>query len=164
MKFSTVREYFQKLHNILSAIVLVPVLCFGYIYLEAGYGSGPMPVPERGDILSYVLISLQMALVIASLGMFSKRLHAVRKIETLRGRLDAYGRAIVIRFVFMTVIAFLGVAGLLFTANPIHVGLFVLLMIVLSFWWPSPHKLSRDLRLGREEREVVMRRGEVGGG
>jgi len=163
MKFSSVREYFQKLYNILYAIVLAPVLCFGYVYLEAGYGTSPMSAPAAEDVLSYVVILFQMALVIASLGTFSKKLKALRNIEGLRERLNAYGRATIIRFILVSVTAFLGVAGLLFAANPIHVGLFVLLMILLSFWWPSPHKLSRDLRLGREERELVMRRGDVGG-
>lgn len=163
MKFSTVREYLQKLHNLLYAIVLAPVLFFGYIYLEAGYGSRPMPTPKPGDVLSYAVIFLQVALLIASLATFSKRLRAIRNLEGLRARLDAYGKATMMRFVFMSAIAFLGVAGLLFTENPIHVGLFVLLMIVLSFWWPSPNKISRDLRLKRDEREVVMRRGELRG-
>lgn len=162
MKFSTVREYLQKLHNILYVIVLAPLLCFGYVYLEAGHGTGPMPAPEAGDILSYIVFVFQAALVIASLGTFSKNLRAARKIDALRERLNAYARATIIRFSFVFTIGFLGVAGLLFTGNPIHVGLFVLLMILLSFWWPSPDKLSRDLRLGREERELVMRRGEIG--
>lgn len=163
MKFSNVGEYFQKLHNILYAIVLAPVLCFGYIYLEAGYGSRPMAVPEPGDMLSYGVIFLQVALLAVSLGTFSKKLRAVRNLEGLRAQLNAYGRATIFRFVLVGVIACLGVAGLWLTENPIHVGLFVLLMIILSFWWPSPNKLSRDLRLQRDEWEIVMRRGEVQG-
>lgn len=163
MKFSSVREYIQKLHNILYAMVLAPLLCFGYVYLEAGYGTGPMPAPEPGDILSYLVFVFQAGLVIASLSLFSKNLRTARKMGRLRERLNAYARATIIRFAFVSAIGFLGVAGLLFTGNPIHVGLFVLLMILLSFWWPSPDKVSRDLRLGREERELVMRRGDIRG-
>lgn len=161
MKFSSLREYFQKLHNILYVIVLAPVLSFGYVYLEAGYGARPMPAPDPGDFLSYALLFLLTALVVAAAVTFSKKLNAIRSIAGMAGRLEAYGRATIIRFVLAAAAGFLGVAGLLITANPLHAGLFVFLMILLSVWWPSPRKLCRDLRLGKEERELVMRRGEI---
>lgn len=163
MKFSSLREYFQKLHNILYVIILAPVLSFGYVYLEAGYGAQDMPAPDPGDVLSYLLLLGLASLLAVATATFSRKLKVIRSIESITDRLKAYARATIIRFVLTAAAAFLGVGGLLFTANPVHAGLFVFLMILASFWWPSPGKLCRDLRLGGEEREWVMRKGDVKG-
>jgi hypothetical protein len=156
MKFADAKEYFRKLHNILSAIILAPVLTFGYIYLEAGYGTNPMPVPTQADARTYLLAFLLVALVTWSIATFLRRLKEIRQLEPLTERLSGYANA---RFAVSSLGGLAGAAGLYFTNDPIHVGLFVLLLILLSAWWPSASRVCRHLRLGKEDREWVMRRG-----
>lgn len=158
MKFADAREYFRKLHNILSAIVLTPVLCFGYVYLEAGYGSNPMPAVSQADIKTYLLAMVMVALVTWSIIAFMRRLNEIRKLAELTDRLNAYARATIARFTFAALAGFVAVAGLYLTSEPVHVGLFVFLLIMLSAWWPTTHRVSRHLRLGKEDRAWVMRR------
>lgn len=159
MKFADPREYFQKLHNILSAIVVVPVLAFGFIYLEAGYGSNPVPTPTRADIRTYIIAFATVALVAWSIATFLRRLKEIRQLQDINERLSQYANATITRFAVAAAAGFTSVIGLYLTNDPIHVGLFVFLMIMLSAWWPSPSRLSRHLRLKKEEREWVMRKG-----
>ncbi|HEX7014760.1 MAG TPA: hypothetical protein VF191_04560 [Cyclobacteriaceae bacterium] len=160
MKFADAKEYFRKLHNILSAIVLVPVLFFGYIYLEAGYGGKPMPAVTQVNPLTYLLALTLVVLVAWSIIAFGRRLKTIRQHEQLTDRLDEYASAVIARFIVAAMGGFAAVAGLYFTQEPIHVGLFVLLMILLSAWWPSASRVCRHLRLGKEDRAWVMGRRE----
>jgi hypothetical protein len=164
MKFSTVREYFQKLHNILYGILLAPVLLFGYTYLQAGYGVRPMPAPDARDFLSYLIVFLFLATVTVAAGVYSRRIKAMTGvgIPGLFDRLGAYARATILRFSLTAAACFMLIAGLLLTGNPVHVGLFVFSLILFSFWWPSPHRVCKELRLKNGEREAVMSRGEGG--
>jgi hypothetical protein len=158
MKFADASGYFRKLHNILSAIILPPVLGFGYIYLEAGYGGKPMPPATHADIRTYLLAFALVAIVTFSIATFLRRLKEIRMLDQLTERLAQYANAVITRFAFAAAAGFLAVAGLYFTNDPIHVGLFVFLMILLSAWWPSASRVCRQLRLGKEDREWVMRK------
>jgi uncharacterized membrane protein len=158
MKFVDAKDYFRKLHNILSAITLAPVLCFGYIYLEGGYGDTPMPAITRADIRTYLLAFTLVALVTWSIVAFVRRLKELRALEDLTDRLKGYANAVIARFVVAAMGGFAAVAGLYLTHEPVHVGLFVLLMILLSAWWPSASRVCRHLRLGKEDRAWVMGR------
>ncbi|MFO7256572.1 MAG: hypothetical protein DIU61_002695 [Bacteroidota bacterium] len=158
MKFADAKEYFRKLHNILSAIILVPVLSFGYIYLEAGYANNPMSVPAPADVRTYLLAFALVTLVAWSVATFLRRLKEIRQLELLTDRLSGYASAVINRFAVASLGGLAGVAGLYLTSDPIHVGLFVLVMIMLSAWWPSASRVCRHLKLGKEEREWVMKR------
>ena len=158
MKFADAAEYFRKLHNILSAIILAPVLCFGYVYLESGYGDNPIPPPTQADIRTYLLAFTLVALVTWSIAAFMRRLKELRQLEQLTDRLSGYARAVIARFGAAALAGFAAVAGLYFTNDPIHVGLFVFLMIFMSSWWPSASRVCRHLRLGKEEREWVLKK------
>lgn len=158
MKFADASAYFRKLRNILSAIVLAPVLCFGYVYLDAGYGGKPMPAVAQADVRTYVLTFLLVSLVIFSMMVFARRLKELRQLEHLTDRLNGYANALIARFAAAAAGGFIAVAGLYLTHDAVHVALFVFLMILLSAWWPSASRVCRHLRLGKEDREWVMRK------
>src|SRR5690606_6476337 len=126
------------------------------IYLEAGYGNDPMPVPAHADVRTYLLAFALVALVTFSIATFLRRLREIRQLDLLTDRLSGYANAVIARFAVASVGGFAGVAGLYFTNDPIHVGLFVLLLIMISAWWPSASRVCRHLRLGKEEREWEM--------
>lgn len=155
MVFST-RQYFLKLHNMLYLIVVVPLLLFGYVYLRG------VSVPETSmTLLSNILIIFFMALFGVSAWMFSRRIKAMRSVPLLTERLRSYAGATITRFSMMSAGCFLLTAGFFLSANPVHVGLFVVSMICLSLWWPSPQKVSKDLLLRQDEREIILRQKDI---
>jgi hypothetical protein len=156
MKFSSVREYFLKLHNFLYIIILVPLLAFGYVYLQAR--------PARGadsQLLTFGFVLVYLLDLTVSARIFWRRMKEARMNLQLTSRLQAYAGATMVRFAMIASACLILVAGFLLTGSSLHAALFVFSMILLSLWWPSPSKACKDLRLKEEERDIILRQKDL---
>ena len=153
------RAYFYKLHNILYVIILIPILLFAYLHLEAM--SAPVPVNPSQPVVTYLSMCGFVAAVAFSIWYFANHLKRVKKTEGLGDKLKQYAKLSVVRFFFIAVGCMLLVWGYWITNDPFIIALFMVSMIVLSLWWPSPGKVCKDLRLKGDEREMVFYRKDV---
>ena len=101
MKYNSIREYFYKLHNLLYAFILLPLLVFVVLYwqIQGGNLSGPFYLDT---MVTQILIALMGAVIftdwVISLLLFNRGLKSIRKIQSLGERLDRYFSLTVLRF------------------------------------------------------------------
>lgn len=158
MKFSSFRGYFDQLHNILYLSILVPLLLFGYTYLQvmAADDSPGNETPIR--LLSPTLIIVFCIIMILSARLFSGKLKASRELPELSAKMEHYATATIVRFLMFTLATLFLAAGFSLTHEKVFVALFGVSIILFSWWWPTPRKVCKDLHLKGEEHQRVLLR------
>ena len=158
MRFSSPREFFYKLYNVLYVIVLLPLLLFGFLYLN--FRSEDLLANHNYSVASYMMIlSAYGAIVGYSFWMFWNKIKLARRHSELNEKMEQYAKLTIARYVILAFTGLLLAAGLFLTKDQIFVVLFVVSLIVLSLVWPTSRKVSKDLKLRNEERETVLGRG-----
>src|SRR5690349_10834814 len=101
MKYSSLREYFYKMHNTIYAIVLLPFLMFVVLYwqLQQGNIEGPfrMNTWYRDLMLGVCGLILTTDWILSSF-LFSKGLKATHTLDSLGKKLDRYFSFVIFRF------------------------------------------------------------------
>jgi len=161
MHYSSLREYFYKLHNLLYGIVLIPLLAFVVLYwqMQAGNVEGLLKQDEYLNklllIVFSVLVSLDWSI---SIVLFHRGLKATRTLDRLGRKLDRYFSFTMLRFA-LVVSGSIGLAiGFYLTENQLFTILFVISFALLLLLWPTPTKVCDDLQLKGDERTLVQYR------
>ena len=159
MNYSSLREYFYKLHNLLYGIVLIPLLAFVVLYWQMQTGNIHGVLRQNEYQNQVLLIALSFIVLIdwmISLIMFKRGLKATRTLDSLGKKLDRYYLFTVLRF-GLIVSGSLGLAiGFYLTENQLFTILFVSSFAMLIFFWPTPAKVCNDLLLKNDERTLVL--------
>jgi len=159
MNFSSLREYFYKLHNLLYGIVLIPLLAFVALYwqMQTGNIHGVLRLNEY--LNQVLLIALSIFVLIdwmISVIMFRRGLKATRTLDSLGQKLDRYFLFTLLRF-GLVVSGSVGLAiGFYLTENQIFTILFSSSFALLLLFWPTPSKVCDDLQLKGDERTLVF--------
>jgi hypothetical protein len=163
MKFNSIREYFYKLHNVLYALVLIPLAVFVFIYLEFQNGSIEGHFRQDKPISLFLLIAICIAIVsdwVVALILFSNRLKSLRTVESLGKKLELYYKLTIVRFAIVVMGLIMLAVGLYLTENQIFTALFVCGLVLVSLIWPMPAKVCNDLQLRGDERLMVRHKKE----
>lgn len=159
INFSSLREYFYKLHNRLYAIVLIPLLVFVVLYWQMQTGSIQGVLKGNEDLTQIILIVLSFLVLsdwIISVFMFRRGLKATRTLDSLGKKLDRYYSFTLLRFA-LVVSGSLGLAiGFYLTESQFFTLFFVLSLAMLLLLWPTPSKVCNDLQLKGDERTLVF--------
>jgi len=158
MKFNSLREYFYKLHNLLYAALLPPLLLFAYFYLEfqseLSHETG-LNLLVVGVAVAYLLILLY------SLYVTRKQVLQLRVEPSLRVMLETYATVLKIRFFSVGGASMVLLAGFIFIHDHLFVALFIVSLIVFSVFWPTPRRVANDLKLKGDARELVISRKDL---
>lgn len=159
MKYNSIREYFYKLHNLLYAIMLVPLLAFVTLYglMEAGHIEGQL---KQDKMLNQLLLGVFSFVVITDWGLsfilFQRGIKAARTLGSLGEKLDRYFSFTMFRFV-LVMSGSLGLAvGFFLTENQLFTVMVVASFSVLLLFWPTPSRVCNDLHLKGDEQTLVL--------
>lgn len=159
MKYSSVPEYFYKLHIRLYALVLVPLLTLVIVYWvdQTAQGRALWQFSED-DSLIFITPFVFMVLIdwLAALFIFRKRLTPILTIDSLGERLERYAVLTFIRFVIIVAGLLVLVAAFYLTDNYYVVILFAANLLCLVFFWPTSAKVCSDLKLKGDEQKLVF--------
>lgn len=159
MKYNSLREYFYKLHSLLYALILLPLLAFIVLYwqMEAGNLAGPF---KQNDALHPILLSV-LGFIAASdwavsFFLFSRRLKFLRTLNSLGSKLDGYFVLTFIRSALIVSGSLVLAGGFYLTENQVFTMLFVANFVLQLLFWPLPSRVCNDLHLKGDERTLVL--------
>jgi hypothetical protein len=159
LQYSSLREYFYKLHNLLYGIVLIPLLVFVVLYWQMQVGN-IVSALKADEYLNKVMLSVFAVVVLfdwsLSMYLFNRGIKATRTLDSLGKKLDRYYAFTIFRFVLI-VSGSLGLAiGFYLTENQAFTLLFVVSFVLQILFWPTPSKVCDDLQLKGDERSLVQ--------
>jgi uncharacterized membrane protein len=157
--FSSLKEYFYKMHNRLYGIVLIPLLAFVVLYWQMQIGNIQGVLRQNESLTQVVLVALSFLVFtdwVISAFMFNRGLKATRTLDSLGKKLDRYYSFTMLRF-SLVVSGSLGLAmGFYLTENQLFTIFFVSSLAMLLIFWPTPSKVCKDLQLRGDERTLVL--------
>jgi hypothetical protein len=150
MTFINIRQYFNRLQIAVLFLLIVPLLLFIGLYL---YVSGMPPV--RFSKYFIVFPAIAFADWVMMMVMFNKKIKALRLASGLGLKLEKYFWLTVTRFSMISSASLVLAVGFLFSRNDVFSWLFVAGLLLCVFFWPTTSRVSNDLALKGDEREMV---------
>ena len=80
---------------------------------------------------------------------------------TIRDKLEIYYSASVARSYYYLAATIISLIGLALTAEQFYVIYYTITLVAFSMTYPTIYRINRQLRLNREEREVIISRKEI---
>ena len=150
MNFITIGQYFNKLHSALLLLMIVPLLAFIALHVYTTDKSSDLAMEYFVFICPIVVLDWLMAMIV-----FNKKIKSVRNAQGLGAKLDKYFGLTIVRFSFLSVGSLLTAVGFYLSASDAFTGIYLMGMVLSAFFWPTSPKVSRDLQLRGDEREMV---------
>ena len=149
------RQYRQLDLSVLVLIIL-PLTVFGFVYLHSTSAVRTLPVPELPGYLDFFFLSAALALLMFQQIDFKRKIRDINERGLdLERKLEAYARAVVVRYWLLLIIGFLCAAGLLLYQNIGYTITYAVTLLVVSTAKPSASRITRIFRLSGEEKEIV---------
>lgn len=150
MNFISISQYFNKLQSALFLLLLGPLFIFIILHLYVN------ETPLSPRIEYFIVICLAVALGwLTAIIRFNKKIKSVRNAQGLGAKLDKYFRITIVRFAFLSLASLLTALGFYLSGSDVFTGLYLVGLILSALVWPTSAKVSRDLRLRGDEREMV---------
>lgn len=158
MEFSSIKEYFYKLYNVCYALTLIPLGIFIYLYLKLQVGEIKSIVQDPDQLMMIqILFFIIIALILTSVHLVvSKRLKVLSKEFSLGARMDGYFKIALLRVSVGVFISLIAGAGLYFSASEVFSVFFLIVLLWMAYFWPSPRKMCQELSLKGDEREMIL--------
>jgi hypothetical protein len=159
----TLKEYFYKLYNRSLVMMLLPIAEFlGIYYLIL---SGILATIIEDELASQILLVSIPILVLVMLTIVHletrQRCKKIADEPSLGKRLDLYQPIAKRKINSLVWGSFLLAIGFFLTSDGLFSIYFAVIIIWCAWQWPSPRRVSRDLRLKGDERKMVMTKGEA---
>ncbi len=163
MNYSSLREFFYKLYNICLLMMFVPIGTFLVIYylLLTNQISPSIhsELVKRIILIAFPILAV-LDLTIVHL-VVRKKFSLLNKEISLGVRLEKYFSVAVIRLSAIVATSLFMAAGLFLTGSEWFAIYFLVLVLWLAFQWPSPRRVSKDLKLRGDEEQMVLTKGEA---
>lgn len=159
----TLREYFYKLYNRSLIMMLLPIAEFlGIYYLILAGFLPPLVLDEIGRQILLVLIPIVVLSILTIVQLENnRRLKKISEESTLGRKLDLYPLVAKRKIKSLMGVSFLIAFGFFLTSDDRFSIYFGFIVIWCAWQWPSPRKVSSDLRLKGDEREMVLSKGDA---
>ncbi len=152
MDFFTISQYFNKLFSVLFIILLLPIAAFigVYFYLTVNSSVANHTVQVHFSLLSIVVVLWALIFL-----WFNKKIESVRSDQGLRKKLEKYFRLTIVRYILAGSACLVLAYGFYLTGDDMYTWVFAGSLLILGILWPTSQKVSRDLKLRGDEREMV---------
>jgi hypothetical protein len=163
MNFSSLGEFFYKLYNRSLMLMFIPIAAFLVVYYFLLVGK-LTPIIQDETVILIILIAFPVIVII---NLTIVHLVAASRFKTLWAepslgiRLEKYFSVGFIRLAALASDSVLMAAGLAFTGHSFFTIYFSALLLWLFFVWPTPRRVSKDLKLKGDELKMVITKGEA---
>ncbi|TDQ16581.1 hypothetical protein DFQ04_2702 [Algoriphagus boseongensis] len=136
-------------------MLLVSLPAFGIVYLYHNSGNLNWDLPKLPGFWNGFFIGSSIVLLIGQYFLFHQDLKKVGVDFSLFEKVRVYSKATVKRFFILFCISVLSTIGLLLNQGPVYIVVFAVCLVFFSLGKPSPDRLSRLLKLKKEDRELL---------
>jgi len=152
------RDYLRQLTNIAYLGMSLPLLLFGWFYLEVSNHKMAPRVDERHVVWIFLsLTGLMLLSFYMGNRLHQRKLMIARSRNTLREKLHVYKSAVYSRFIYFTVGALLITLGIYITASELFAISFSIVIVLFSINNPTLYRIVKALQLEGEERDIVLK-------
>jgi hypothetical protein len=157
MKFQNSREYQYLISKSYYALAVLPLLVFTWVYLEMKHRD-LMPVLQdaNADLTSVVLGILLLASFIFPFYYFRKHIAVPMTESSLRKKLESVSKLYLKFYLALSIGMYLAIAGYYLTQVWFFGLGFMLLILLYSFYRPTPEKFCKDLSLPKDQRDAIL--------
>lgn len=158
MEFNSIKEYFYKIYNVCYALTLLPLGIFIYLYLELQVGEINSSIQDSNQLLLLqIVFFVFVALILTSVHLVvAKKIKTLSKEFKLSTKMDGYYKLAITRIAIGILVSLLAGAGLYLTGSEVFSVFFVVVMLWMAYHWPSPQKMSKELALKGDEKEMIV--------
>lgn len=164
MQFKTGLEYINKLRMVVYALLSAPLAVFIVMYLQTNKAENLKPlIPQELIVpVSFGLAILYLGFIVYSYVFFTGKIRSARSEPGLRLKLKKYSTLTIVRFAYLEAAIIACLAGAFGAAEKSFLALFVVLLFIFSVENPSLHRVSRQLRLTKEEKNTLFNKDGIG--
>lgn len=148
------QEYFNTLNLIYYFMVAIPLGVFTYFYLNfARQESIQSAFPEHPDpVITYFIPLGTVLFITLSYFVYANLLKNINADFSLKDKLSRFARYATIKYALLEAGSLLIVAGFALSKLKFYIVLYVLTLVVFSLHRPTQRRVSKDLKLNKEER------------
>ena len=150
MNFITINQYFNKLQIAFLVSLMGPLLVFIAFYFFATESKQELSIDYYLGIPALALLAWFLALTI-----FNKKIKSVRNAQGLGAKLEKYFSITIVRYCLVSLANLILAGGFYVTRGDVFTALYLVSMVLSTFFWPTGRKVSGDLMLRGDEREMV---------
>lgn len=163
LKFTNSQEFLNKLQLFINIFIAMPMLAFIVLFLRIENKTYTPDFLDEALIFSMRFIVFVGVAGLVALGVlfFNKERNKVDASMTIRDKLEIYYSASVTRSYYFLVATIISLIGLALTAEQFYIIYYTICLVAFSMTYPTIYRINRQLRLNREEREVIISRKEI---
>ena len=163
LKFTNSQEFLNKLQLYINAFIAVPMLGFIILFLRIENRSyNPDFLGEEITFyLRFVIFAVVMILIVFGLILSKRKREGLDANMSIRDKLNIYYSASILRAYSLLGATVLALIGLTLTAEQFYVIYYTICLVAFSMTYPTIFRINRELKLNREEREVIISRNKI---
>lgn len=155
MEVSELRKIYKSTELLILVLMAIVLPIFGMIYLYHNSGNLNWDLPEVPAIVEEGLIGFGVGLLLVQFLLFRKRIKSSFLTGELILKLKSYTNATKERYILLFFISLISSVGLLFFENAVFIVIFAVTLIFFSAGKPTPDRISRILKLDKEQKEQI---------
>jgi hypothetical protein len=156
MNFFSVKEYFYKVNTIGFILLLLPVIVFLYIHVDA-LQSVPIVEGERQKNMLLIFVTIFIAAILTVVNLIWRaRITAMRSLGELSRKMEGYFVLFVIRNGAYAAGLLLMSVGYYVTHSIYFTGLYFVVLLLMIAQWPGPARFCMAFQLKGAERDLVL--------
>ena len=150
MRFITISQYLNKLQILFFLLLMMPLLVFIAVYFF-------MPDKPADHRMEYFIIIPSATLLdwLLAMIMFNKKIKSARNAQGLGAKLDKYFEITTVRYCFHSCAGLILALGLYLSGSDVFTLLYMVNLMLSVVYWPTGPRVSRELMLKGDEREMV---------
>ncbi len=163
LKFSNSQEFLNKLQLYINAFIAIPMLGFIILFLRIENRSyyPDFLGEEITFYLRFVIFAAIMILIVFGLILSKRKRESLDANMSIRDKLNIYYSASISRAYSLLGATLLALIGLTLTAEQFYVIYYTICLVAFSMTYPTIYRINRELKLNREEREVIISRKKI---
>ena len=162
-KYSNSQEFLNKLQLLINAFIAIPMLGFIVLFLRIEndtYNPDFLGV-ELTFNLRWIVFIIVLGMTLIGLYLFYREKKELNPSMTIREKLKIFYTGSIKRSYFFLGATLVALVGLALTAEQFYVIYYTICLVAFSMTYPTIYRINHELKLNREEREVIISRKNI---